>query len=156
MSDHTRSWGSYFRRKGWKKWDKTVFIFDEAQLTYWDFNLWNSFFKSIHDFECYAIVFASYGSPTSTDVRDTNMVISNPQRVSLTPIDYEDGLPPVGMLLTRSEFGDLVSKRYPSEQTSFHPTLLDSIFSITAGHAGAASDILEVILALDDVCPFAV
>jgi len=148
----TRSWSSYLRSKGWKSGDETVFIFDEAQETYWDTNLWNMFFKSIHDY-CYtAIVFASYGSPTSTGVKNTSMVIT--QRVTLSPTDDEDGLPPIGILLTRLEFQDLIAERYPSEQHSFHATFLDGIFSLTAGHAGAVSDLLDVILASDKVCSF--
>ena len=80
------------------------------------------------------------------------MFIPDPSRVTLHPIDYKDGRQPVGLLLTRPEFDDLVSRRYPSEQHSFHATFLDSIFSLTVGHVGAVCDLLAVILALDDVC----
>jgi hypothetical protein len=148
----TRSWSSYLRSKGWRARDETVLIFDEAQETYWDTELWNVFFKSIHDYCATAIVFASYGSPTSTGVKNTNMYIT--QRVTLSPIDDDDGLPPIVILLTRLEFEDLIAGCYPSEQHSFHATFLDGIFNLTAGHAGAVSDLLDVILASDKVCSF--
>ena len=155
MSHEVQSWSTYLERKGWKAFDETVFIFDEAQLTYWDGSgLWNSFFKSIHEYDCRAIIFANYGSPTVTGVKDTNMFIPDPKRVTLHPIDYKDGRQPVGILLTRPEFDDLMSRRYPPEQHSFHPSFLDAVFSLTAGHVGAVCDLLEVILSLGHVGSF--
>jgi hypothetical protein len=47
-------WKSRLRTNGWRqRWqdEKTFFIFDEAQLTYEDFGLWNDFFKSLRDYE---------------------------------------------------------------------------------------------------------
>jgi hypothetical protein len=152
MSVESRSWWSYLKKKGWKAGNETVLIFDQAHLMYWHTDIWNSFLKSIHEYNCRAIIFANYGSPTSTGVKNTNMFIPDPSRVTLHPIDYKDGRQPVGLLLTRPEFDDLVSRRYPSEQHSFHATFLDSIFSLTVGHVGAVCDLLAVILALDDVC----
>ena len=64
---------SYLQQKGWALNQETVFIFDEAQATYTDGVLWNSFFKTIHLFAlCRAIVFCSYGSTSlHTDVGET-------------------------------------------------------------------------------------
>ena len=43
-----------------------VLIFDEAQASYNDGDLWNNLFKSIDNYpHCRAIVFTSYGSPTT-------------------------------------------------------------------------------------------
>jgi hypothetical protein len=153
-SRESRSWSSYLRNKGWKKHDETVFIFNDAQMTYWDVQLWNSFFKSIHDFDCYVIVFASYGSPTSLDVRNTNMFLPKHQRVTLRRVDYKYGLQPVGVLLMRPEFDDLISKCYPPERHPFDIIFLDSVFSLTIGHAGAVSDLLKVTISPEDVCSF--
>jgi len=153
-SRESRSWSSYLRNKGWKKYDETVFIFNDAQMTYWDVELWNSFFKSIHDFDCYVIVFASYGSPTSLDVRITNMRLPKCQRVTLCRVDYKYSPQPVGVLLMRPEFDDLISKCYPPERHPFDITFLDSVFSLTIGHAGAVSDLLKVTISPEDVCSF--
>ena len=84
------------------------------------------------------------------------MVIPSPSRVTLHPIDYNDDRQPVGLLLTRPEFDDLVSRRYPSEQHSFDATFLDLTYSLTVGHVGAVCELLKAILDLDQVCPFAV
>ncbi len=52
--------------KGWDKGANTVFIFDEAQMTYWDEQLWRDFFRMLGDYNnLWAIAFASYGDPTS-------------------------------------------------------------------------------------------
>ena len=59
-------YSAYLKGKGWVQGEKTVFIFDEAQLSYRDMALWVSFFKSMHfNRDRRAIVFASYGSPSS-------------------------------------------------------------------------------------------
>jgi hypothetical protein len=56
-------WIGYFKdEEGWVKNKKTVFIFDEVQLTYEDRDLWHNFFKSIDSYDDRrAIAFASYG-----------------------------------------------------------------------------------------------
>ena len=68
-------WQRYFEtEKGWVKGNNTVFVFDEGQLSYCDGDLWNNFFKAIYpatdpprpdDENFRAIIFASYGSPTT-------------------------------------------------------------------------------------------
>jgi hypothetical protein len=52
---------------GWREGQNTVFIFDEAQLSYWDMDLWIGFFKEIRGNtpDRWAIAFASYGSASS-------------------------------------------------------------------------------------------
>src|ERR1700742_2120354 len=62
----TGGWRHYLERKGWIQMERTVFIFDEAQLSYTDWDLWIGFLKSMHDFkDRRAIAFVSYGSPAS-------------------------------------------------------------------------------------------
>jgi hypothetical protein len=76
--------------------DGTVIIFDEAQASYWDTGLWNSFFKPI---SCEwlnhrIIVFTSGGSARRAFAPEfTSMVITPCMRVTLRPIDHDDGTP---------------------------------------------------------------
>lgn len=44
---------------------KTVILFDEAQMTYWDKVLWTEFFKSIDETLGPRIVFCCFGSARS-------------------------------------------------------------------------------------------
>jgi hypothetical protein len=137
--------------KRWVKSEETVFIFDEAQLSYEDTGLWNSFFKSMHIYDNrYAIIFASYGSPTSRiNIKGTPIIIPDPQRVTLRPVDHGDDLPAVGLFFNRREFDDLVSKQYPSSQYHFHSSFFNALFDITNGHVGAIHDFTMVVIAHD-------
>jgi hypothetical protein len=105
-------WQRYFETEmGWVEHENTVFVFDEAQMSYEDGDLWNNFFKSIHSYNCRAIAFASYGSASSRfTIAGTPIVIEDAQRVTLRAIQHKDDLPPVGLFFTRMEFDDLVSK----------------------------------------------
>jgi DNA helicase HerA-like ATPase len=136
-----------------KHWDDdiaSVFIFDEAQLTYGDTGLWNTLFKSISDhpstLQHRIIVFASYGNPTRINAPVTNMYIKELQMVTLVSIDHHDGLEAAGLYLTRSEFEELVNLR----KYAFDPTCLDFIFRISSGHVGAMTDVINII-SCDDV-----
>lgn len=152
------SYQSYLQQKGWVLDQETVFIFDEAQATYTDNALWN-FFKSMHLFAlCRAIIFCSYGSPSlHIDVGETPgmltpIVVMDAQRVTLRHIDHEDYLPPVGLLLTQSEFTDLVKVHYSSPEYCFDSSFFDSVFRITNGHVGAIYDFIRIVTA-DGVSP---
>jgi len=156
----TRGWRVYLQEEGWVPGKKTVFIFDEAQLTYGDFYLWGEFFKNLggHN-DLFAIAFASYGSPTShqggetsdsdLEIQSTPFVLSDSQRVTLRPIDHGDGSNAVGLLFNRTEFDDLVGKRYPPSEFPFDPSLFDGVFDLTGGHVGAILDFLNIIIAHD-------
>ena len=67
---------SYLRERGWTPGKDTVFIFDNAEVTYTDADLWSGLFKSIHDYRNRrAILFTSYGSPNSlVDIRGTLII----------------------------------------------------------------------------------
>jgi hypothetical protein len=141
----------YLKRLGWKEGQKTVFIFDEAQTSYEDSVLWNGFFKSIHAYDDRrAITFASYGSPCSRiTMLGTSIELVDSQRVTLRPIDHEDGLQPAGLLFSRIELDDLIS-RLCSGHHYFHQSFLDAIFDLTGGHVGAIYDLVKTITG-DDV-----
>ncbi len=151
-----RNYRSYLQEKGWIEYAKTVFIFDEAQESYHDIELWTGFFKSMRAHrERRAIVLCSYGSPASRiSFREIPLVVTDAQRVTLRHIDHKDHLPPVGLFFTLSEFNDLVTKNYPSPQFHFHSSFFDTLFRVTNGHVGAIQDFISIIIA-DDVSSFA-
>lgn len=143
---------SYLRTmKGWEEGKVTVFIFDEAQLSYEDSDLWIHFFRPMRDYsDRRAIVFASYGSPGSRiSMLGTPIQLDDSQRVTLRPIPHKDGLQPAGLFFTRKEFDDLISKRYPNTQYCFHSSFFDAVFDLTGGHVGAICDFVQIIAAHD-------
>ena len=145
-------WLAYLQyEKGWVQGKKTIFVFDEAQLSYEDFSLWGEFFKELPNYEeLFAIAFANYGSPTPYMVmQGIPIFVSDLQRVALFPIDHSDGLGAVGLLFSRMEFNDLVCKRFPSSEHHFHPSFFDAVFNLTGGHVGAIHDFVETITAHD-------
>ena len=149
-------WYSFLKmRKGWIPGENTVFIFDEAQASYKDGELWNELFKGIHNYpDRHAIAFASYGSPSSfIDIEGNPILILPTTRVSLLPTAHGDHLPAVGLLFTCAEFDELVSKQYPYSEYHFHPSFLDTVFGITEGHVGAMYSFLNIILG-SDICIF--
>jgi hypothetical protein len=146
-------WGRHLKEiQSWVQENRTVFIFDEAQVTYDDSNLWNDFFKNITQYShCRAIVFTSYGIPTTKIyIRPfIPMIIPDHQRVTLRPIQHTimDELPAAGLFFTRKEFDNLVSAKYPSPQYWFDTSFFDTLFDITEGHVGATIDFIQVVLA---------
>jgi len=131
--------------KGWERGTNTVFIFDEAQITYWDQQLWRDFFRVLGDYNnLRAIAFASYGDPTSRFfIGESPILITKRQRVTLTAIPHDDDLPPVGLLLSEDEMAEFTSILYP--ENHFDPTFFEGLFAITGGHVGAASDLVRTI-----------
>ena len=145
-------WYSFLKmRKGWIPGENTVFIFDEAQESYEDGELWNKLFKGIHDYPDHrAIAFASYGSPSLfIDIEGTSILVPPTARISLLPTTHGDHLPAAGLLFTRAEFNELVSRQYPYSEYYFHPSFLDTVFGITEGHVGAMYSFLNIILGSD-------
>lgn len=121
-----------------------MFIFDEAQMTYDDLELWGAIFKSVHDFKSRRVViFASYGSPTARiSTMGGPFIVPDCQRITLHHIGHEDGFHPVGLLFTPSEFNDLIVKRYPSSEFCFHSSFFNDLFNIINGHIGAICDFI--------------
>ena len=129
---------------GWVQLKQMVFIFDEAQLSKWDGDLWHNFFKSMFSFpKRRAIAFTSYGSPYShITIAGTLIFIADAQRVSLRPIQCDNDTASVGLLFTRTEFDDLVTKQYPRNRLD--SSFLDNIFDLTGGHVGAFLDFIDI------------
>lgn len=119
-------------------------LFDEAQDSYEDAVLWNTFFKGVSG-GLYAhyrvILFCSYGSPSSRPVRHrigAPLALRNAARIGLWPRDRS-----IGILFKRSEFDEVVSRF--NRPLNLHPDLQDLIFEWTTGHAGAVVEILRLI-----------
>ena len=103
--------GGYFRHLRHKEWTK-VSVFDEAQMTYWNGELWLSLFKDLADYKTLqAILFASYGNPTSRVGENSRIpiLLQDEQQVTLKAIRHNDHLPAIGHLFTRDELGELIS-----------------------------------------------
>ena len=147
------AYGYLSRRKRWASDKKTLFIFDDAQMSYKDIQLWNDFFKTMHGYDKRrAIAFTSYGSPTLRVYKQgTPLEWSDGQTVTLRPLHHGDGLPPVGLLFSREEFDDLISRHYPSQLYYFDSSFFDSVFSLTGGHVGAVLGFMTAIV-FHDVC----
>jgi hypothetical protein len=144
-------WRHYLEKKGWIERERTVFIFDEAQLSYGDWDFWNGFLKSMNDFDDRrAIAFVSFGSPTSRiNIKGTPITLVGPQRVTLRPISHDDGLPSVGLFFSRDEFDDLVSKHHLRQQHFFDSSFFHALLLVTGGHIGAIHDFMRIITAHD-------
>jgi hypothetical protein len=144
------------RKAGWRIDDGSVLIIDEAQLTYDNTGLWNAVFKPIsanpERFKNRVIIFASYGSPSGTATRGTNVRIPDRQRITLSRIDHHDGTIPIGLLLDRIDFHDYMSRRHPSSRYHFDSTFLHLLYDLTIGHVGAIEDLIRVVTT-HNVCP---
>ena len=143
----------YLERKGWEPYKKTVFIFDDAHMSYMCRELWNDFFKTIHAYENRrAIAFTSFGSPMLwVFEQGTPLEWCAAQTVLLRPVRHNDYLPPVGLLFSRGEFDDLIARSYPNPKYYFDSSFFDSVFSLTGGHVGAVLGFITAITS-HDVC----
>jgi hypothetical protein len=125
----------------WKSESRSVLIIDEAQMSYWDFQFWNTFVKGITtDQTDRVILLASYANPAVAPGANP-VIIPLFRQITLRPIDHDDGLPSAGLLLTRSEYTGL---RIVTDER-FDQSLIDGIFHISGGHVGAIRDLVEVI-----------
>jgi hypothetical protein len=124
-----------------------VFIFDDAQLTYWDEQLWRDFFRMLRDYsDLRAIAFANYGSPACRIVLGgTRIDLITMQRVTLKSIPHKDYIPPVGLLLSAGEMADFASVLYPQPEFSFDSSFFNTLFALTGGHVGATRDFVSTI-----------
>ena len=132
-----------------------MFIFDEAQSTYWDVELWRDFFKNLNGSkDTQAIIFTSYGSAsTRFFLKGIPIDLNDMQRVTLNAIPYDDDLPPVGLRLTKDEMDELISVLCPDPgRHYFHDWFFRSLLLVTGGHVGAVCDFMRIIV-VDDVCP---
>jgi hypothetical protein len=119
----------------------TYVFFDDAQETYEDNDLWNTFLKDVEATNFRVVLFCNYGSPTNqvvTHPKGTPTRLRHAARVSLRPSD--DGAP--GLLLSPEEYEDVICHYH---EASIEFELRDLIFGWTAGHVGAVTDILHAI-----------
>ena len=92
-----------------------------------------------------AIVFASYGSPTShVTIDGTSIFIEDAQRVTLRSIQHDDDIAPVGLFFTRTEFDDVVRDEYRMNRLDSY--FLNNVFDVTGGHVGALLDFIKIIV----------
>ena len=133
-----------------KRMEKTYILFDNAQDTYWDTALWESFFKDHQQRRngYRIILFCSYGSATKRILdydHGTPFLVRPRARVSLRRTTVAAGCEPVGLLLNREEFDDVVDR---SPVVLLGPDLQDFIFDSTDGHVGAVISMLEALSSL--------
>ena len=126
---------------------KTFILFDNGQDTYWDAQLWEHFFKDHQQRQngYRIILFSTYGSPTKRPVKyahGTPPLVPPRVRISLQRQNHFSIGEPVGLLLTREEFGEVVEH---ADKVILDPHLHDFIFESTNGHVGAVICILEVL-----------
>ncbi|MCJ1349936.1 hypothetical protein MMC31_008179, partial [Peltigera leucophlebia] len=137
--------------------NSVVFI-DDAQSSYYDDSLWNSF--KILDFDsAIVILFSSYGSPGgSQDVvhAGTPPIFLPEQTISLHKELGRGTRESIGILLEKDEMEDLF-KRFRQHHPN-HPHLIEDlrtyIQSITGGHAGAIGGLLETVVSDPASIPF--
>jgi len=130
--------------------EKTYILFDNGQDTYWDTELWENFFKDHQQRRNgYRIVlFCSYGSAGKRILdyqHGTPGVVRPTARISLRPNTILSDHEPVGLLLNREEFDDVVGR---SAEVLLDPALQDFIFETTGGHVGAVTAVLEALSTL--------
>jgi hypothetical protein len=139
-------------------------LFDEAQMSYWDTELWAAFFKeiiqdNIPDNPC-VMLFASFGSAGqyeeafSEDSYHVTPMTFNPSQVismradesldqSLMDDNHPNGL---GLLLDAEEASD-VMERYINimNSPSLSKDLRDELFLISSGHIGCLTALMDVL-----------
>ncbi|KAE8412341.1 hypothetical protein BDV36DRAFT_300967 [Aspergillus pseudocaelatus] len=153
---HGRSWLNY----------SAYLLLDEAQLLYWDGNLWSEFFKSVEPPGTgpFIILFMSYGSPHRGFVgfggkehAETPINFAPEQQISLHPegsIGPHSLSPPrwrpVGLLLNEDEAVDVVG-RFASAALSSNMTgtltheLKQGLFACSNGHVGLLTNLTRIL-----------
>ena len=125
-----------------------VFI-DDAQLSYYDDNLWSSF-TTLEPDSAIFILLSSYGSvgkyPAVVNT-GTPPIFTPEQRISLHK-EQHPGCKPIGILLEKDEAEDLVARFL--EIQSYGPHLEESLITyirlISGGHPGALAGLLETVV----------
>ena len=133
-----RQWLS---NRGWYFQEGGVLILDEAQVSYWDDELWIQGLKPIGSSTPYMVIlFASYGS-ASRDLLSvvTPFRVQDEQLVGLARGRSSS----VGLLLTEEEAEGVVKIKFLDHR--FDKSLLDYVHRLTSGHVGAYCDALQVI-----------
>jgi hypothetical protein len=120
-----------------------VFIFDEAQESYDNSSLWLGIIKtqSGNSAGPKICMFSSYGSLGSTPIH-----FGAKQRISITPSLFADN-GHVCLFYSQEEFEDVVSRACsnPTRTFALDPAACEYLYSITNGHPGATTALLEFI-----------
>jgi len=132
---------------------KTYLLFDNAQDTYWDTDLWENFFKDRVQLKVgpTAVLFCSYGSPSYRPIQykhGTPLRLAPCARMSLKPTHCDhDYHKPFSLLFSRPEFEQAITlvKTFDGQRLQMENILRDTVFTWTAGHAGAVGGILECV-----------
>ena len=124
-----------------------TFIFDEAQQSYRNSNLWLGIIKTQSG--GYGgpkiCLFSSYGSPATGPTKypfgSTPIHFGAEQRVSLTPSASVE----VCLFYSREEFKDVVRRACsnPTRVFALDPDACEYLYSITNGHPGATAALLK-------------
>jgi len=121
----------------------TYLLFDEAQDTYRDLELWNSFFKSVERMaNMHVALFCSYGSSSSCLIDasyGTPDKFDGYHRLLLFPTTQT----PLGLYLSYNELEELLS-HYP-DPLNLADDVKKEILGWTAGHIGAIKYLLDSI-----------
>jgi len=127
-----------------------IFILDEAQEGYEDFDLWSYIkFQSDNCFGPKLCLFSSYGSPANgmvTSSSFTKPYFGPTRRVSIIRSTIEDSTD-ICLFYNEAEFEDVV-RRYctdPTTRLSLDKAARTYLFSITSGHPGAVFSMLSYI-----------
>ena len=126
-----------------------VFIFDEAQQSYDNGDLWSGIIKTQSGSHAgpKICLFSSYGSPatgpTDHPSKTTPIHIGPSQRISITASRFAS----VCLFYSREEFEDVVNRRCsnPTSKFELDPAAREYLYSITNGHPGATDALLDFI-----------
>lgn len=130
----------WLETRGWNFPPGGVLIIDEAQLSYWDQELWLDLKSISPDTPYMIILFASYGSASRNLLSQTTpFKVHEEQLVGLSRGPRSS----IGLLLTEEETKGVMEKKFPDHQ--FDESLLTTIYRLTSGHVGAYCDALAVI-----------
>ena len=132
-----------------------VFIFDEAQQSYNDTDLWLGIIKTQSGSSAgpKICIFSSYGSPTTGPTKypfgSTPIQFGHKQRVSITPSLFaENGQ--ICLFYSQEEFEDVVNRACsdPTRTFALDPAAREYLYSISNGHPGATNALLEFIFSV--------
>lgn len=131
---------------------EVVFLFDESQQSYQDLRLWLGIIKaqSCRTNGPRICLFSSYGSPTTGPTQyphgSTPIHFGASQRVSISVSDSSHS-PDICLFYSKTEFREVVYLRCANLTRKFaiDPAASDYLYSITNGHPGAVTSLLEFL-----------
>jgi len=126
----------------------TVLI-DEAQTTYGEIDLWNSGLRIVLGFAqgLTILLTVSYGSPMSMQCVACNItpIRFGPSR--LVGLKAADGVG-LSVFFDQGEH-DVVRRSFMASRIGIHPSVVETLFQISCGHAGISADLVIYVLKSD-------